>query len=162
MATEREVSSVMRQTSQAVSKSTPPQIQGLLTDFLTSFNTVIGHFWPPQDNKMVKRLLDLFLVGSTARQVASQCPSANASQIDLGWHAPNATDINDLSSVINGTGVYGFIFNSSLTPATSVYSTYNWCNMPHVRRQEYVVPPSDFKLEYVEVVSIVFFLDLNT
>ena len=161
MATEREVSSAMRATSHAVSKSTPPYIQGLLTDFLSSFNTVIGHFWPPQDNKMVKRLLDLFFVGSAAREVVAQCASANASRIDLGWYAPNATDINDLSSVINGTGVYGFIFNSSLTPATSSYSTYNWCNMPHVRRQEYVVPPSDFKLEYVEVVSIMFFLYLS-
>jgi hypothetical protein len=161
MATKQEVSSVVRRTSQAVSTSTPSQIQGLLTDFLTSFNTVIGHFWPPQDNKMVKRLLDLLFVGSAAREVVAQCASANASRIDLGWYAPNATGINDLSSVINGTGVYGFIFNSSLTPASSGYNTYNWCNMPHVRRQEYVVPPSDFKLEYVEVVSIIFFLDLN-
>lgn len=159
MAAAREVSSVMlQQTSHNVSTSLlSGYCQGLLTDLLTSWNTFIGHFWPPQDNRMVKRLLDLFLVGSISKEVAgaAQCAAsnANASQIDLGWHAPNATIINDLSSVINGTGVYGFIFNSSLTPATSGYSTYNWCNMPHVRPQEYVVPPSEFKLEYVEVVG---------
>lgn len=105
---------------------------------------------------MVKRILDLFLVGSTlSKGIAAQCAPANNSQIDLSWHAPNATHVNDLKSVINGTGIYGFIFNSSVTPATSGYNTYNWCNMPHVRRQEYVVPPSEFKLEYVEVVSII-------
>ncbi|KEF58578.1 uncharacterized protein A1O9_06504 [Exophiala aquamarina CBS 119918] len=103
---------------------------------------------------MAKRLLDVVLVGAVSKGVAgaSQCAASTGSQIDLGWHAPNASAINDLGSVVNGTGVYGFIFNSSLTPATSGYSTYNWCNMPHVRPQEYVVPPSELKLEYVEVI----------
>src|SRR4051794_34145603 len=48
--------------------------------------------------------------------------------VDLGWYAPNATEINDLTKVIAGQGVYGFIYNSSTTPA-SEYETYNWCNM---------------------------------
>ena len=70
---------------------------------------------------------------------------------DLNWYAPNATAVTDLSQVINGTGTFGFIFNTSHTP-DSEYGTYNWCNMPHVRPQEYIVPSSDYKLQYVEVI----------
>jgi len=158
MAVAREVFSLMQQQPTATSTSTPASsllYQGLLTDILTSWNTLIGHFWPPQDNRMVKRLLGLFVVGaSISHEVAGapQCVASNASGIDLAWYAPNATAVNDLGKVVNGTGVYGFIFNSSVTPATSGYGTYNWCNMPHVRPQEYVVPSREFKLEYVEVV----------
>lgn len=75
-----------------------------------------------------------------------------ASTIDLSWYAPNATSINDLSQVISGTGVYGFIYNSSATPAEE-YGIYNSCNMPHVRATEYKKPSSEYKLQYVEVVS---------
>lgn len=84
-------------------------------------------------------------------QTSSQCSSSV--QPDLTWRAPNQTMINNLTTVINGTGIYGYIFNSSLTPSTVPYSTYNWCNMPHVRKQEYVVPDDDFELQYVEVVG---------
>ena len=76
--------------------------------------------------------------------------SSNAT--DLSWHPPNSTQVNNLSSLINGTGVYGFIFNSSTDPAGTPYGTYNWCNMPHVRPQEYPKADSSYKLEYVEVV----------
>jgi hypothetical protein len=75
-----------------------------------------------------------------------------ASIVDLSWHAPNATNINDLSQVIGGSGIYGFIYNSSATPANE-YGIYNWCNMPHVRATEYNKPSSEYKLQYVEVVS---------
>jgi len=75
-----------------------------------------------------------------------------ASTVDLSWHAPNATGINNLTEVIGGEGVYGFIYNSSHTPA-SQYGVYNWCNMPHVRATEYKKPESEYKLQYVEVVS---------
>jgi len=57
-----------------------------------------------------------------------------------------------LSKVIAGSGVYGFIYNSSDVPAKA-YGTYNWCNMPHVRATEYKKAPSEYKLQYVEVVS---------
>jgi len=83
----------------------------------------------------------------------STSTSALSSSIDLDWHPPNATWINDLSSIVNGTGTYGFVFNSSQLPDEVSYGTYNWCNMPHVRAQEYQVPDPEFKLEYVEVVS---------
>jgi hypothetical protein len=75
-----------------------------------------------------------------------------ASTVDLSWHAPNATDINDLTQVTGGEGVYGFIYNSSNAPADE-YGVYNWCNMPHVRSTEYKKPSSEYKLQYVEVVS---------
>ena len=75
-----------------------------------------------------------------------------ATTVDLSWHAPNSTEINDLSKVIAGSGVYGFIYNSSKVP-TEAYGTYNWCNMPHVRATEYRKAPSEYKLQYVEVVS---------
>ena len=74
-----------------------------------------------------------------------------ASTVDLGWHAPSATEINNLTQVIDGSGVYGFIFNSSNTPPHE-YGTYNWCNMPHVRATEYKKPSSEYQLQYVEVV----------
>lgn len=75
-----------------------------------------------------------------------------ASTVDLSWHAPNATSINDLSQVVSGTGIYGFIYNSSTTPADE-YGIYNWCNMPHVRATEYMKPSSEYELKYVEVVG---------
>ncbi|TVY42255.1 Counting factor 60 [Lachnellula subtilissima] len=74
-----------------------------------------------------------------------------ASTVDLSWHAPNATGINNLTGVIGGEGIYGFIYNSSHTPA-SQYGAYNWCNMPHVRATEYPKPESEYKLQYVEVI----------
>ena len=75
-----------------------------------------------------------------------------ATTVDLSWHAPNATEINDLSKVITGSGAYGFIYNSSKVPVEA-YGTYNWCNMPHVRSTEYKKASSEYKLQYVEVVS---------
>lgn len=86
------------------------------------------------------------LVASLARHGTA------TSTVDLSWHAPSATEINNLTQVIGGSGVYGFIFNSSTTPAHE-YGTYNWCNMPHVRATEYKKPSSEYKLQYVEVVS---------
>ena len=41
--------------------------------------------------------------------------------LDLSWHAPISSSINSLSSAINGTGAYGFIFNSSALPEFTPY-----------------------------------------
>ena len=82
--------------------------------------------------------------------VSAQCGSS--ASVDLTWHPPKSTVVNSLTSVVNGTGIYGYVFNSSTTPAGVPYSTYNWCNMPHVRAQEYPPAPSGYKLEYVELV----------
>ncbi|KAK0704911.1 histidine phosphatase superfamily [Lasiosphaeris hirsuta] len=71
--------------------------------------------------------------------------------VDLTWHAPAQTQINNLTAVIGGEGVYGFIYNTSDTPADK-YGVYNWCNMPHVRRTEYIKPDKVYELVYVEVI----------
>ena len=73
--------------------------------------------------------------------------------IDLSWHAPNATNINNLGQALGGKGVYGFIYDNSFIPDNK-YGTYNWCNMPHVRATEYQKPSSEYQLQYVEVVSL--------
>lgn len=80
-------------------------------------------------------------------------PVVVGAEVDLDWHAPAATRINNLTQVLNGEGVYGFIYNTSHTPDDQ-YGTYNWCNMPHVRKQEYVQVSDGFELKYVEVVRL--------
>jgi hypothetical protein len=70
---------------------------------------------------------------------------------DLNWHAPKKSWINDLGQVLNGTGTNGFVFKSSQLPVGTEYGTYNWCNMPHVRAQEYSRASDEYQLIYVEV-----------
>ena len=50
-------------------------------------------------------------------------------------YPPTSSNLNDLTFVLNGSGTPG-IFDSSITPEKE-YGIYNWCNMPHVRTQEY-------------------------
>ncbi|SMR63911.1 unnamed protein product [Zymoseptoria tritici ST99CH_3D1] len=71
-----------------------------------------------------------------------------AQNVSLDWHAPAQSFVSNLTTAINGSGIYGFIFNSSQGPL----DTYNWCNMPHVNSQTYVRPSQGYKLEYVEVI----------
>ena len=59
--------------------------------------------------------------------------SARAPLASLVHFPPNATKINDLDFVLNGSGAPG-VYNSSQSPE---YGVYNWCNMPHVRAGEY-------------------------
>jgi len=89
-------------------------------------------------------------MAAVAASLARHGKAANT--VDLGWHAPNATQINDLTKVIGGEGIYGWIYDNSITPAGE-YGVYNWCNMPHVRATEYKTPDAEYKLQYVEVVS---------
>lgn len=77
--------------------------------------------------------------------------SAQNSSIDLGWYAPKKTWINNLREVLNGTGTNGFGFGGSQLPIGTPYGTYNWCNMPHVRPQEYLKASKEYELRYVEV-----------
>ena len=81
--------------------------------------------------------------------------ASNSTDTSAVWIPPNQTQINDLEAVINGTGVYGFIFNdSNAPPGNDYYGGYNWCNMPHVSPKTYIKPPAEYVLEYVEVVSL--------
>lgn len=41
--------------------------------------------------------------------------------VDLSWHAPISSSINSLSSAINGSGTYGFVYNSSTLPEEVPY-----------------------------------------
>ncbi|KAI8937712.1 hypothetical protein NX059_005413 [Plenodomus lindquistii] len=82
----------------------------------------------------------------------SAVSAKNSTAIDLSWHAPKKSWINDLNQVINGTGTNGFIFNSSQLPSEVPYGTYNWCNMPHVRKQEYKKVSEEYELVYVEFI----------
>ncbi|KAF8885002.1 histidine phosphatase [Infundibulicybe gibba] len=66
-------------------------------------------------------------------------------------YPPKSTQINNLTQVLSGSGAPG-IFDSSTTPLKD-YGEYNWCNMPHVRTQEYKSPAKEFTLEYVEVIQ---------
>jgi hypothetical protein len=74
------------------------------------------------------------------------------SAVDLDWHAPKKTWINDLAGIMKGNGTHDFHFGGSTLPRGIPYGTYNWCNMPHVRAEEYPAPNSGYTLEYVEVV----------
>ena len=76
-----------------------------------------------------------------------------SNKVDLSWYPPKQTQINNLTAVMAGEGTYGWIYNSSETPDDR-YGTYNWCNMPHVRKQEYVIPSSEYNLIYVELVCL--------
>lgn len=90
--------------------------------------------------------------GASFAVVLATLTAPVASAAGVQWYAPASSNINNLDKVINGSGVYGFIYNSSTTPDNR-YGTYNWCNMPHVRKKEYVKVNSDYELQYVELVS---------
>jgi acid phosphatase len=71
--------------------------------------------------------------------------------VDNSWHPPDFSAINNLDLNLESDGVFDFIFDTSLTPDER-YGQYNYCNMPHVRRTEYVVAPAEYELIYVEIV----------
>lgn len=78
-------------------------------------------------------------------------PSAVMPTVDLSWHAPAQSLVNNLTNAISATGVHGYIYNTSTTPV-SQYGIYNWCNMPHVRKDIYIKPSSGYELAYVELI----------
>lgn len=96
--------------------------------------------------------LDIFPPHTSLLDLISAASDAPGQPVDLGWYPPSKTQVNSLASAVEGKGIYGYIFNSSETP-NHKYGVYNWCNMPHVRKTEYIKPPRDYDLEYVEVVS---------
>lgn len=112
----------------------------LLVLFVTRLD--VASFWAHHDS-----------IAAVLASTSSGMATTIASAVDLGWYAPAQTLINNLTHVVSGstTGVYGFIYNSSVTPDDE-YGTYNWCNMPHVRKTEYVVPDEAYELVYVELM----------
>src|SRR4051794_22407367 len=55
--------------------------------------------------------------------VATAVVAQNSVQVDLSWHAPKKSWINDLGQVLNSTGTNGFVFNSSQLPVGVNYGT---------------------------------------
>ncbi|CAI4214769.1 unnamed protein product [Parascedosporium putredinis] len=88
---------------------------------------------------------------ATALLSAVPLPAVVSAKVDIAWYPPARTDINDLDKVLKGKDIYGFIYDSSETPDDQ-YGSYNWCNMPHVRRKEYVRPSDEYELHYVELI----------
>ncbi|KAK3048205.1 hypothetical protein LTR09_010366 [Extremus antarcticus] len=85
---------------------------------------------------------------STPANAAKAGKCVSDTDVSLQWHAPAQSEINNLTTAINGTGIYNFIFNSSQSPP----DVYNWCNMPHINPSTYSRPSSSYKLEYVEII----------
>lgn len=92
------------------------------------------------------------LLAFMSTSLTHQPMTYNTTMAKQPWFQPNASNINNLSYAINGSGAFGFIYNSSNNP-TEGYGAYNWCNMPHVRSTEYVKPSPEYELKYVELVS---------
>ncbi|KAK9449671.1 histidine phosphatase superfamily [Limtongia smithiae] len=66
-------------------------------------------------------------------------------------YPPLSNAFNDLDSVFNASsGTNGGYYNTSFV-ADEDYGAYNYCNMPHVRPREYVVPEG-YDLQYVEIL----------
>ena len=91
-------------------------------------------------------MLAVYMTGGAHAQI----PDAGLN--DLAWYPPNATHINNLEQAINASGTYGFIFNSSVNPPGTSPHTYNYCNMPHIRKDTYPRVSEGYQLEYVELV----------
>ena len=76
-----------------------------------------------------------------------------------GWDAPANTDINDHARAMDGTGpmarkvVPWTGAGASEQPQGWEYGDYNYCNMPHVRAEEYVKNGDEFELLFVEVIQ---------
>lgn len=68
-------------------------------------------------------------------------------------HYPPIQNVfSDLKLVFNANlQTNNGFYNGSYVPLKD-YGAYNFCNMPHVRKLEYIVPESGFKLQYVEVI----------
>jgi hypothetical protein len=91
------------------------------------------------------------LVYGFSHSVRLPTNSGHSVSMDLSWHPPTSSWITDLSTVISGSGTYGMYFMGSEPPQ---HGQYSYCNMEHVREQDYIVPSQDdFELVYVELVS---------
>jgi hypothetical protein len=122
---------------------------GMSWSLIAVFSILLASLWIIFEETIAMRVI----TGLTALAGASTASAAAIAPVDLAWYPPNATAINNLDSVLKSSGVYGFVYNSSTNPKNVPYGTYNWCNMPHVRKTEYVKPSKEYKLKYVEIVS---------
>ncbi|KAJ0322688.1 hypothetical protein Brms1b_002069 [Colletotrichum noveboracense] len=126
----------------------------LVASFIIFAEYTLSQVMAPKAGSSLLAALAVFGTGSGALSgsgtTASGNSSAGASGVDLTWHAPASSEVNNLTSVISGKGVWGFIYDTSATPDDK-YGQYNWCNMPHVRKTEYVKASDEYELKYVEL-----------
>lgn len=66
-------------------------------------------------------------------------------------YSPPDVDIGNLDKIFSTLLRIKGVYNSSFV-CDKDYGIYNYCNMPHVRSSEYVVPSSEYILKYVEVI----------
>ncbi|KAJ0165820.1 Counting factor 60 [Colletotrichum tanaceti] len=118
----------------------------IIASFLAFVQFALPHVMAP---KSITLLAALAVFGDTTESSGGAVVAAG--DIDLGWHAPAQSEVNNLTAVINSKGVWGFIYDTSATPDDK-YGQYNWCNMPHVRKTEYLQPADEYELKYVELV----------
>ena len=84
------------------------------------------------------------------------------------WHPPANTEINDHARAVDGTGskakkiVPWTGAGASEQPQGWQYGEYNYCNMPHVRAEEYVKKGEEFELVFVEVIQRREWIDFTT
>ncbi|KAK9494609.1 histidine phosphatase superfamily [Lipomyces doorenjongii] len=66
-------------------------------------------------------------------------------------YSPTKSSIGELEAVFNPTtGTNGGYYSASVVP-DDVYGAYDYCNMPHARAREYVIP-GGYDLQYVELI----------
>ncbi|KAI8280585.1 hypothetical protein K4K60_004766 [Colletotrichum sp. SAR11_57] len=127
----------------------------LVASFIIFAEYTLSQVMAPKAGSSLLAALAVFGTGSGALSgsgtTASGNSSAGAGGVDLTWHAPASSEVNNLTSVISGKGVWGFIYDTSATPDDK-YGQYNWCNMPHVRKTEYVKASDEYELKYVELI----------
>ena len=121
---------------------------------LAGLGLLVVLFYTVSDILVIRHHIAPLTSGVPAKTTESGNGAAATSNIDLGWYPPKKSQLNNLSAVVDGSGVYGFIYNSSTNPIGVPYGRYNWCNMPHVRASEYKRPPKEYVLKYVEVVRL--------
>jgi hypothetical protein len=129
-----------------------PSYKTLLLSLLVIFTlhqamTAIMRYSTPSLIVALSHHLNIASAQSHTTAKNTSCPTNQTA--DLDWHAPAKSQVNSLASAINGTGTYGFIFNTS----QGLLDVHNYCNMPHVNPKSYPrVKDSSLKLEYVEVI----------
>jgi hypothetical protein len=94
-----------------------------------------------------------------ASKLASSQAVLATQDASSGWHPPAGTDINDHARAMDGTGpmakkvVPWTGAGASEQPQGWQYGEYNYCNMAHVRAEEYVKKGEEFELVFVEVIQ---------
>ena len=114
-----------------------PFLLALLVTTIVSAHWQVVHY-PPKSSNINN--LDFVLNGFGAPGIFNSSVTPEREQgihnrNEVVHYPPTSSNFNNLTLALNGSGTPG-IFNSSVTPEKA-YGIYNWCNMPHVRAQEY-------------------------